>query len=55
MKILRELRRATERNADYCKKEPETIKRNQEKLENSLTKTKVELKAKNSRMNNAKE
>ena len=34
MKILKELRRAVDRNADNCKKEPETIKRNQEELEN---------------------
>ena len=55
MKILKELRKAVERNAEYCKKEPETIKRNQEKLENSFVKTKTELKAMNSRRNNAEE
>ena len=34
---------------------PITVKRNQEKLENSFTETKAELKAKDSRMNNAEE
>ena len=35
--------------------ELETIRRSQEKLENSFTKMKAELKALNSRMNNAAE
>ena len=52
MKILKELRKSVNRNADYCKKELETIRRSQEKLENSFVKTKAELKAMNSRMNN---
>ena len=43
MKILTELRKAIKRNADYCKKELETIKRSQQKLENPLTKKKAEL------------
>ena len=34
MKILKEVRKAMDRNAEYCKKELETIKRNQEKIEN---------------------
>ena len=51
MKILTELRKAINRNAEYCKKELETIKRNQEKLENSFAEMKAELKA----MNNAEE
>ena len=55
MKIPRELRKAIERNAEYCKKELETIKRNPKKLENSFAETKAELKAMNSRMNNAEE
>ena len=43
-------------NADYYKKkELETIRRSQEKLENSFTKSKAELKSLNSRMNNAEE
>ena len=29
MKMLKELRKAIHRNADYCKKELETIRRNQ--------------------------
>ena len=36
MKILKELRKAINRNADYYKKELETISRSQEKLENSF-------------------
>ena len=37
---------------EHCKKELETIQRNQEKLENSFAETKTELKAMN-RINNA--
>ena len=55
MKILKELRRTIDRNADYYKKELETIKRNQEKLENSFAEMKAELKAMNGRMNNVEE
>ena len=53
MKILREQRKAIDRNAEYYKKELETIRRNQEKLENSFAKMKAELKVVHSRMNNA--
>ena len=38
-----------------CKMKLETIKRNQGKLENSFAKMKAELKAVNSKMNNAEE
>ena len=55
MKILKELRKAIDRNADYCKKGLETIRRSQEQLENSFAKIKAELKAMNSRTNNAEE
>ena len=55
MKILKELRKAINTNADYYKKEPETIRRSQENLENSCAKMKAELKATSSRMNNIKE
>ena len=55
MKILKELRKTIDRNADCCKKGLETIKRNQEKLENSFAKTKTELKAVNNRVNSAEE
>ena len=55
MKILKALRKATDRNADYCKKELETTRGSQEKLENSFAEMKAELKAINSRMNNAEE
>ena len=37
------------------KEELETIRQNQEKLENSFPETKAELKAVNNRMNNAEE
>ena len=37
------------------KKELETTRQNQEKLENSFTETKAELMAMNNRMNNAEE
>ena len=50
-----ELRKVIDRNADYCKKELESMRRNQEKLENSFGETEAELKAMDSRMNNAKE
>ena len=50
---MKESRKAIDRNADYCKKELGTIKRNQVKLENSFTERKVELKAINSKLNNA--
>ena len=40
---------------DYCKKELKTVRRSQEKLENSIAMIKAELKAMNSRKNNMKE
>ena len=48
MKILKELRKAVDRNAECCKKELETIKKN---YKNSFTEMKAELMAMNSRMN----
>ena len=54
MKVLKELRKAIERNEDYCKKELET-RRIQEKLENSFEEMKAELKAMNIQMDNAEE
>lgn len=42
-------------NADYCKKELQTIKQTQEKLGNSFAEMKAGLTAKNSRMNNAEQ
>ena len=55
MKILKELRKAIDRNADHCNKELETIKRSQLKFENSFAETKAELKAMNSKLNNAEQ
>ena len=55
MKLLKGLRTATNRNTNYCKKELEIIRRIQEKLENSFSEMKAELKATSSRMNNAEE
>lgn len=43
MKILKELRKPMDRNAELYKNQLETIKRNHEKLENSFAKTKAEL------------
>ena len=40
---------------DYFKKELETLKKSQGKLENSFVETKAELKALKGRMNNAEE
>ena len=51
MKILKELRKAINRNADYWEKELETIRIQ----ENAFTETKTELKAMKSKMNNAEE
>ena len=55
MKILKELRIDINSNMDYFKKEVEKIRRNKKKLENSFADLKAELKALNSRMNNAEE
>ena len=55
MKILNELIMGVNSNADHFKKELETIRKSQEKLENSFAEMKSELKALNSRMNNAGE
>ena len=55
MKILKELKRTIHSNVGYCKKRLETRRRSQEKLENSLAEMKAELKAMNSRINNAEE
>ena len=52
---LKELRKIINRNANYCKKELESIRRNQEKLENSFAEMKTQLKAMNNSMNNAEE
>ena len=51
MKILKKLRKAINRNANYWKKELETIRIQ----ENAFAETKTELKAMKSRMNNAEE
>ena len=55
MKILKELRTDINSNADYFKKELETIRRSQEKLGTSFSEVKAESKSLNSRMNNAEE
>ena len=52
IKMLKELRKAINRNADHCNKELETVKRSQSKLDNSTAKMKTELKALNSKVNN---
>ena len=53
MEIPKELAADVNSNAYYIKKELETTRRSQEKLENSFADTKAELTAMNSRMNNA--
>ena len=55
IKILKELRKTINRNADYCKKALEVIKMSQEKLGNSFAETKGELQAMNSRLINVEE
>ena len=52
VETLKELRKDIYRNADYCKKELETIKRNQEKLQKSFAAMKAKLKVMNSRRMN---
>ena len=53
MKILKELRKGTNGNADSLRKELENIRRSQEKLENSFAEIQTELKAMKTRMNNS--
>ena len=55
IKILKELRKAINRNADHCNKELETIKMSQLKLENPFAEMKAEQKAINSKLDNAEE
>ena len=43
--MLKELRKAVNRNADHCNKETETIKRSQSKLDNAIVEMKTKLKA----------
>ena len=49
------MKKGYQRNADYCKKELENMRKSQEKLENLFAKTKAEIKALKTRMNNAEE
>ena len=49
------MKKGYQRNADYCKKELENMRKGQEKLENLFAKTKAEIKARKTRMNNAEE
>ena len=62
MKILKELTANINElsvdmnsNVDYFRKEPENIRRSQEKLENLFTEIQAELKALKNRMYNARE
>ena len=43
MKITKDLGKSMNRNADYCKKELQSIKRSQEKSENSFAEMKAKL------------
>ena len=42
--MLKESRKTIDRNADYCNKELETIKRSQSKFNNSTAEMKIKLK-----------
>ena len=53
MKILKELRMDMNSNRDHFKMELESIRRSQEKLENSFIEAKAELKTLNSGIKNA--
>ena len=55
MKILKELRKAIDRIANYCKEKQATIKGSQLKLENSFAEIKSELKTTNSKRDKAEE
>ena len=50
-----ERRKAIDRNASYCEKGLESIKRRQSKLENSFAEMKAKLKAINGKLDNAEE
>ena len=52
---MKEIRVDIITNADYFRKELESIRRSQEKLENSFAETQAELKALKSRMDNAED
>ena len=49
------MKKGYQRNADYCKKELENMRKSQEKLENLFAKTKAEIKALKTSMKNAEE
>ena len=52
---MKKLRADINSNKDYFRKELENIRKKQEKLENLFAETQTELKALNSRMDNAEE
>ena len=52
---MKEIRVDINSNVDYFRKDLETIRRSQEKLDKSFAETQAELKALKSRMNNAEE
>ena len=55
IKMLKELRKIIDRNAEYCNKGVESIKRNQSKLDNSIAEITTDLEAMNRRLSNAEE
>ena len=55
IKILKELRKSINRNADHYYKELERIKVNSSKLDNSIAEIKTNLEAVNIRLNNPEE
>ena len=54
IKMLTELRKIINRNADHCNKELESIKINQSRTENSIAEIKSNLEAMNSQLNDPK-
>ena len=55
IKMLKELRKMIDGNADHCNKELESIKKNQSKLDSSIGEIKTNLEAINSRLNSKEE
>ena len=55
MKILEALRKAINRNTDYCKKITKNYKEESRKIANSFADMKAELKVMNIRLNNAED
>ena len=55
IKMLTNLRKIVNRNADHCNRELETIKMNQSKIQNSIAEIKINLETMTSRLNGTEE